>query len=188
MKPWKTLSRRTVYQQERFLTLELHQVELPDGRVVPDWAWIITPDYVNILAQTVEGEFLIFRQRKYAVQGISLSPVGGFVETGETPEAAAQRELREETGYSATEWMPLGSYAVDANRGAGHAHLFLARNARPVCEPTADDLEEQELLLLPRAEVERALAQGQFKVLAWASVVALGLKQLDSIASPGRES
>jgi ADP-ribose pyrophosphatase len=178
MKSWKTLSRRTAFQQEPFLTLELHEVELPDGRRITDWPWIITPDYVNVLAQTAEGLFLFFRQRKYAVEGITLSPVGGFIEKGEAPEAAAKRELLEETGYTATEWFSLGSYAVDANRGAGHAHFFLARNARPVGQPTADDLEEQELLRLTLTEVEAALARGEFKVLAWVGVVSLGLKRL----------
>jgi hypothetical protein len=66
-------------------------------------------------------------------------------------------------------------YAVDANRGVGKAHLFLARGARRVAEPVGGDLEEQELLVLSREELERALAEGQFKVLAWAAVVALGL-------------
>jgi ADP-ribose pyrophosphatase len=67
---------------------------------------------------------------------------------------------------------------VDGNRGAGTAHLFLARGARRVSEPDADDLEEQELLCLSRSEIEAALAAGQFKSLPWATVVALALLHL----------
>ena len=44
-----------------------------------------------------------------------------------------------------------------------------------MAEPNADDLEEQELLLLSRAEIETALAAGQFKVLAWTTAIALAL-------------
>ncbi|HEX7593812.1 MAG TPA: NUDIX hydrolase, partial [Anaerolineae bacterium] len=88
------------------------------------------------------------------------------------------RELLEETGYAAPDWVGFGTYHVDSNRGAGSANLFLARGARRVQERQADDLEEQELLQLTRGEVEAALAAGEFKVLAWATVVALGLLHL----------
>jgi ADP-ribose pyrophosphatase len=113
------------------------------------------------------------------VAGLSLAVVGGYLDPGETPLAAAQRELLEETGYEAADWIDLGHYPVDGNRGAGTAYLFLARGAYPVTDPDADDLEEQEVLHLSRAEVETALAAGQFKVLPWAAAVALALRHLD---------
>ncbi len=175
MQPWETLSKEVVLAYSRFLTVERHRVALPDGRIIPDWPWIITPDYINVAAITAEGAFLCFRQTKYGVEGISLATVGGYLEPGEDPLPAAQRELREETGYEASDWVSLGCYTVDGNRGAGKAHLFLARGARFVGTVYSDDLEEQELLQLSRAEVEAALAEGAFKVIAWATVMALAL-------------
>lgn len=59
-------------------------------------------------------------------------------------------------------------------------HLFLALGARPVAQPDSDDLEDQELLLLSRAEIERALSEGAFKVLAWSAVVAMALHFLET--------
>lgn len=179
MQLWKTLSRRTVLSFGKFLTVESHAVELPDGRVIAEWPWLIMPDYVIILAVTEEGQFLCFRQTKYGVDGLTLAPAGGYIEPGEGPLAAAQRELLEETGYQAAEWIDLGHYRVDGNRGAGTGYLFLARGARCVAEAHADDLEEQELLLLSRSEMRAALAAGEFKVLPWATVVALALLYLE---------
>lgn len=176
MKPWKAKSRQTVLDQRPWLIVENHTVELPDGRLIPDWPWIITPDYVNVVAITEDERFLCFRQVKYGIEGTTLSIVGGFVEEGEDPFDAAQRELLEETGYQATEWTPLGSYRVDPNRGIAVGHLYLARQARYVTPRNADDLEEQELILLTRGEIEKALEQGEFKVLAWAACLALALR------------
>src|SRR5215211_882791 len=130
MQPWKVREREVILNQPPYLIVENHTVELPDGRIIPKWAWIITPDFINVVVETLDGALLCFRQTKYAVEGTSLAPVGGYLEPGEDPLAAAQRELLEETGYAASEWVALGTYAIDGNRGAGNGHLFLARGAQ----------------------------------------------------------
>ncbi len=177
MQKWKTLSRRTILECNKFLSVESHSIELPDGQVINDWPWVITPDYINVVAITEKGQFLCFRQTKYSV-GLTLATPGGYIEPGEEPLVAAKRELMEETGYEAEEWIELGNYAVDANRGAGTAYAFLAKGARRVADPDSDDIEEQELLLLSRAEMEKALFAGEFKVLPWSNIVALALLRL----------
>ncbi len=180
MKPLKTVSRKTVLDLGRYLVVENHSVELPDGRVIPDWPWIITPDYINVVVVTEDGRFPVFRQTKYSVEGVTLAPVGGYIDPGEEPLAAAKRELMEETGYEAADWTHMGTFAVDGNRGAGTAHLFLARGARRIADVESDDVEDQELLLLDRDELEAALDAGEFKVLAWAANVALALRHIDA--------
>ena len=161
MQPWKTLARTIAYQpnEGRWITVESHTIELPDGQIIDDWPWVVTPDYINVVLVTEAGEFVCFRQTKYAAQGESLAVVGGYLEPDEDPLEAAKREVMEETGYAATDWVALGSYAVDGNRGAGNGHLFLARNARWVQPIDADDLEEMTMLLLSRAEVEAGAAR-----------------------------
>lgn len=175
---WRLLARETILDQPPFLVVEQHTLALPDGRIIPDWQWIITPDFVNVVAETEDGRLVCLRQPKYGYEGLSLAPVGGYVEVGEAPLAAARRELLEETGYEADRWIDLGQYRVDANRGAGMAYLYLARGARRVRDPEPDDLETQEVLLLTPREVEAALTGGKVKVLGWATVMALALPRL----------
>lgn len=179
MQPWKTLERRLILNHSRFLQIESHTVQLPDGQIISDWSWIITPDFVIVVAVTEQGEFLCFRQTKYGVKGLTLAPVGGYIEQNEDPLVAAQRELLEETGYEAPDWHHLGSFAVGGNRGIATAHLYLAQNARYVTPADADDLEEQELLLMSKHEVERTMMAGEFKVVSWTTAVALALRVLE---------
>lgn len=175
MKPLETVSRRVVLEFSPRLRVESHRVRVPDGRVIDDWPWIVTKDYVIVLTRVPDGRFLVFRQVKYAIAGESLAPVGGYIEADEPPRAAAARELLEETGMKAGSWTPLGTFRVDGNYGAGTAHLFLAEAAVKVAEPHSDDVEEQEVVMLGPGELKAAALAGRFKVLAWTAAVSLAL-------------
>lgn len=180
LRPWKTLSKETILSHNKFLSVENHVVELPDGHIIPDWAWVKIPNAAIVLAVTEDQQFLCFRQTKYAVDGITLATVGGMIEENEDPLEAAKRELLEETGYAAEEWVCLGKYILDPNRGVADMHLFLALGAKLVAEPVVDDLEDQELILLNRHEIEKALFAGEFKILTWATVISMSFLYLDS--------
>jgi ADP-ribose pyrophosphatase len=178
---WKTISRKTLLKHNKFLTVESHAIQLPDGQIIPDWHWLIIPDAVIVLVRTEDQKFLCFRQTKYAVDGSSLAPVGGMLEPGEAPLEAAKRELLEEMGYAASDWLDLGGFILDPNRGIAKMYLFLALNAKPVTQPNSDDLEDQELLFLSRDEIEQALKNGEFKIVSWSAVVAMALLTLDAL-------
>jgi len=179
LRVWETVSKETILNHSKFLTVESHTVKLPDGQIIPDWVWVIIPSAAIVLAMTSDNKFLCFRQTKYAVEGTTLAPVGGMLEPNEEPLTAAKRELLEETGYEASEWVSLGSHILDPNRGIATMHLFLALNAKQVTEPNSDDLEDQELLFLTQNELEDALNAGEFKILAWSAVVAMSLNYLE---------
>ncbi|MCX6121963.1 MAG: NUDIX hydrolase [Ignavibacteriales bacterium] len=178
MHQWKTLEKTTILDFNKFLRIEQHTIELPDGKVIKDWPWIISPDYVLVLPVTDRNTILLFHQIKYAVDGTSLAPIGGYLEPGEDALAAAQRELREEMGCEALQWIPLGSFPVNGNHGGGKGHLFIALDTHKVGEPIIDDLEEMELVEFTIEEVEQKLFQGDVKVQGWVTIVAMGLLYL----------
>jgi ADP-ribose pyrophosphatase len=176
MQTWKTLSKKLIYKQSPWLSLEAHEIELPDGMKINDWLWINTPDFVIVSAVDQQGRFLVFRQTKYAAEGTSLAPVGGYLMENEDPLEAAKRELLEETGYEADEWTALGSFMTDANRGNGRGHYFFARNAHPSREfRQSDDLEEQELHFFTAEELSEALTTNQVQIITWQAGLAMAL-------------
>lgn len=175
MKPWRCASSTPVFSRAPWLELEDHHVVLPNGQEIPDWLWVKTPSFVNVVAVTEAGEWLCFRQQKYAVPEITLSIVGGYIDEGEEPLRAAKRELQEETGFLSDSWTDLGGYAIDGNRGCGRGYLYVASGCRHVGGQITDDLEDQELLRLSREEVLQALQQGEFGVMPWVAAVALAL-------------
>jgi ADP-ribose pyrophosphatase len=178
MQLWKTLKKETVLEHSKFLKVEQHTIELPDGKIIRNWPWVVSPDFVLVLPVTNRNTLLLFHQTKYAVQGTSLAPVGGHLEPGENALSAAKRELREEMGCEATEWIPLGSYPNNGNHGGGKGYLFLAMYAHKVGNPIIDDLEEMELVELTIEEAEQKLMLGEVKVMSWVAMIAVGLLYL----------
>lgn len=177
-KDWIIHSKKKVLEKKKFCTVEYHAIELPGGLKIDDWIWIDTPDFVNAVVVDREGRFVMMRQTKYGIEGLSLAPVGGFIEPGEDPLTAAQRETMEEIGYESSKWISLGSYRVDSNRGCGYGYMYLALEAEKTAEPDADDLEEQEIVFVSESEVESELFRGGVKVMPWANNIALALLYL----------
>jgi 8-oxo-dGTP pyrophosphatase MutT (NUDIX family) len=76
--------------------------------LIRDWLVLEEAPAVNIIVQTLEGKrFVVFQQKKYAIPGETLSPVGGFIDLGESPLVAAQREVLEELGLGSRQTLEL---------------------------------------------------------------------------------
>jgi ADP-ribose pyrophosphatase len=173
VKPWRILSRRILLERPPWLTVGEQDVELPDGTVLRGFNWIATRPFA-IVVPLLEGDRTILaRSFKLGVGATSLSLPAGYLEEGEEPLAAAKRELLEETGCEAAEWIPLGRYVIDGNYGSGAMHAFLAKGARKVQDPASGDHEEQELLVMPFSEAIAKLRNGEVAQLSTAA--ALGL-------------
>ena len=90
-----------------FLHMRRDVVRLPDGsRSTREY--IIHPGAVMIVAQLDDGRFLVERQYRYPMRAVMLEFPAGKLDAGESTLACAKRELFEETGYSAREWVRAG--------------------------------------------------------------------------------
>jgi ADP-ribose pyrophosphatase len=158
-----------------YVNVTYQSIQLPDGRIIPDWPMIQTRDYVNALVLNESGQIMILKGYKHGHGRSSWQVLGGYLEPGEDPEQAVQRELLEETGYQSDQWQHLGSFTIDANRHVGTGHFFLARDARRVAAPDHADLEQFAIDWVNVEVLQQALFDGRVAIASYAINIALAL-------------
>ena len=170
---WKVESRLSVLNCQPWLEVFRECVRLADGRLVDDFYSIAIPEYVVVAAFDDGGNVLMERQYRHGARTTSFALPAGYIDPGEEAVQAARRELREETGYTATTWELLGRYVVDGNRGCGWANLFLAQGLSFEGPPNGSDLAPIEVTLIPEAEARARLGRGEITELASGAALAI---------------
>ena len=152
-KPWKTLE-QTVLLDRWWMTLREDRVELPDGEILPEFHVIEYPDWALTIPLTRDGRIVMVEQYRYGIDEVGLEFPAGAMSDGEDPEAAARREMLEETGYDAEEWISIGTCAPEPSKHTNTAHLYLARGSHNVAEP---DLDTTENITVHEIDIDRVL-------------------------------
>ncbi len=165
VRPWIIRDERMLISRPPFIEVSVQTVELPSGRVIPDYYQIRMADFVCVYAQTSSGGVLVLRSYRHGPRRVCLNFPGGRINDGEDPLVAARRELREETGYEGARWQHLGSFVTQGNQRAQTAHLYRALDCRPVAAANSGDLEDAVLLEMTQAEVGAAVRGGEFASL-----------------------
>ena len=136
-------------------------VEMPDGYRC-DWYYVDTPPSVMIVPLTADGNLVFVRQYRHNLKAHVLEFPAGTVSEGEEPEAAAMRELEEETGYTlgvAARLRPMGAYYSLPSETNKYTHVYLAAPVAAT-RPASGDTEiekyfDMSVVVMP---VEKALA------------------------------
>lgn len=162
---WKIIESRELYAAPPYLSVRVETVELPDGRRIDDFYQIDLRDFACIFAETEDGRIILLRQYKHGPRQVSLTFPGGHLGSGENPLDAARRELMEETGFEAAEWIDLGTFVTNSNQRCNTAHFFRATGCRAVAPPDSGDLEDMEMVLLTQDELFAAIGRGEIAVV-----------------------
>ncbi len=156
----RILDRRLAWESPYLRVME-KDVDLGGRRGVETFWSVGTYGYAAILAVTTDGMIPLVRQFRPAVETMVLELPSGGIDASETPEAAARRELLEETGCQADELVALGQLHVDSGRLETQQWAFFAPSVRMIDEsPTGD--EELELLFVEPTELMRLVLVGEF--------------------------
>ena len=167
-----TVSSRTVYSG-RIVQLEVAEVRLEDGRTSTREI-VRHGEAAVILAKVPDGRFVFVRQFRKPMEGDVLEAIAGGMEPGETPEQCARREVTEETGYEVASIVPLGPLVCSPGYCTEVIHAFLATLAPNPGRQHLDADENIDAVLLTRAQVEDAIADGSLwdgkTLAAWAKM------------------
>lgn len=157
----KTLSKKTLYDG-RILALDLHEVELTDGRR-SQREIIRHAAAVGVLPRLPDGRFVLVRQYRKAMEEAVIEVCAGLVDPGERPEEAAHRELREETGCTARALTPLGRLYSSPGYTDEVVDVYFADCGEARAPHDLDTDEHVENLVLTRQEIRGLIERGDIR-------------------------
>ncbi len=162
-KRWTTLKSDIIVSRPPWLRVRHDAVQLPDGRINPDFYVVEYPDWVNVIAITEDGRFVMEKQYRYGIDRTCYEIPAGTMEPGETPEEAARRELEEETGYTGGEWTAIMNASGNASTTNNMTHSFLALGVKHDGKCHLDSTEDLDVELLTRDQVHALLLNDEIK-------------------------
>lgn len=161
IKRWQKIASRTVAD---FRIFQLREDTSLSPRTGADYRFFVldTPDWINILPLTRDGEAILIRQYRHGTEEVTLEIPGGMVDvTDKSPALSAQRELLEETGYMAEEIIHLGSVAPNPAILSNSCHTYLALNVRQISQPQLDGAEDIEIEIVKAEDLPYLVTSGQ---------------------------
>ena len=122
-----------------------------------------SPDWVNIVALTPERRLVVVRQYRFGVSAVTTEIPGGLIDLGEAHREAAERELREETGYTTTKWTYLGASEPNPAVFNNLIHHWLAEDVEGTHPLEQDDGEDIIVETMSLDEVRDAVLSGNIR-------------------------
>ena len=160
---YKVLSSEYLLRLGPWMTVRRDCVELPDGRRNPAYYVLEYPDWVNVIAITKDGRFLMEKQYRHGLGITEYELCAGVIEEGEEPLDAAKRELLEETGYAGGQWKEFMTICANPSSQNNYSHCFLAVGVEKVGDQHLDPTEAIEPILMTVDEVREMLISGHCK-------------------------
>jgi ADP-ribose pyrophosphatase len=123
--PWTVLRRETIYE-DAWRALRRDALRLHTG-IESSYVYLETAEAVFVVPQMDDGRVVLLRQYRHPLRAWVWEVPAGALEQGESPEAAARRELAEEIGGQAAVWRALGTFPTMVAHAADRTTYLLAQ-------------------------------------------------------------
>ncbi|MBI4232310.1 NUDIX hydrolase, partial [Candidatus Peregrinibacteria bacterium] len=147
MMKWDILESKYIVNND-FLKVRNDKCVRPDGVIVKNYYSIEKPDVVIIGAFTPENDLILIEQYRHPVRSVDLELPAGYLEPNESLNAAAARELLEETGFEAESLTELSSAFASAGNMTNKVHFFIGKKAKKIKAQNLDDTEDINIKIL----------------------------------------
>ena len=138
--PWRVVDSELIHA-DRWIRVRADDCRDANERSIAPYYVLEYGDWISVLALDREGSAIVVEEYRHGAGIVAVGTIGGGVEAGESPEAAANRELREETGYEADELIGLRATWANYGNHTNRVHHFLARGCVRVAEQSLDESE-----------------------------------------------
>lgn len=160
-KPWRVESSQYLFRKP-WLTVRHDMVCLPSGYRIDEYFVFEYPPWVNVLACTDANEIVLVRQYRHGLGRVGLELPAGVVDpTDESLEAAARRELLEETGYGGGRWREFLVASANPSTTNNLTHTFLAEGVSREQAQRLEGSEDIEVVVLSEVDLKRAVEAGE---------------------------
>ena len=158
---WTTESSEYLYQHPPYFIARKDKCTRPDGTPIEAYYVVELPPSVITFGVTEEQQVLFVKQYRHPVKEISYELPGGFIDSGETAAEAATRETAEETGYSFSQYTPIGKIAGNPGILNNYTYLFLATGGVKNGNTKFDLQEDIATILLPMQAVKDLIVENK---------------------------